>query len=75
MYFSLDIIVTIVYNVSKSREEIQRNEKIQFIKHYEKSLGVSLKGRSLHLRRIEISMEGSKEHGRNNGGKAYPPWL
>lgn len=33
------------------------------------------KGRSLHLRRIEISMEGSKEHGRNNGGKAYPPWL
>lgn len=38
MYFSLDIIVTIVYNVSKSREEIQRNEKIQFIKHYEKSM-------------------------------------
>nr|DAF03043.1 MAG TPA: hypothetical protein [Caudoviricetes sp.] len=29
MYFSLDIIVTIVYNVSKSREEIQRNERME----------------------------------------------
>nr|DAS39171.1 MAG TPA: hypothetical protein [Caudoviricetes sp.] len=27
MYFSLDIIVIIVYNVSKSREEIQRNNR------------------------------------------------
>jgi hypothetical protein len=28
VYFSLDIIDIIVYNMSKSREEIQRNEKI-----------------------------------------------
>nr|DAE84498.1 MAG TPA: hypothetical protein [Caudoviricetes sp.] len=28
MYFSLDIVVIIVYNKIKSREEIQRNEKI-----------------------------------------------
>nr|DAF03044.1 MAG TPA: hypothetical protein [Caudoviricetes sp.] len=28
MYFSLDIIDIIVYNNIKSREEIQRNEKI-----------------------------------------------
>nr|DAT98479.1 MAG TPA: hypothetical protein [Caudoviricetes sp.] len=27
MYFYLDIIVIIVYNVSKSREEIQRNNR------------------------------------------------
>ena len=34
MYFSLDIIVTIVYNVSKSREEIQRNERDNGAKLY-----------------------------------------
>ena len=41
VYFSLDIIDIIVYNRIKSREEIQRNEKIQFIKNHEKSVGVS----------------------------------
>ena len=49
MYFSLDIIVTIVYNVSKSREEIQRNEKIQFIKHYEKSMGETMEEKLIRL--------------------------
>nr|DAV95338.1 MAG TPA: hypothetical protein [Caudoviricetes sp.]DAY78051.1 MAG TPA: hypothetical protein [Caudoviricetes sp.] len=29
MYFSLDIIVIIVYNKIKSREEIQRNERME----------------------------------------------